>query len=98
MGSEAAAPRQRWRFVARPAGNCPRMVEFHDTIPHPHAQNHVPRHSGTRIFVRPFSAWAACLDLISLFLPGMIVWLLTLSVKRWIIARTGGNQIGPLPY
>ncbi len=45
--------RRRWRFVARLAGKYPRMVEFHDTILHPHAQNLVPRHSGTRISVLP---------------------------------------------
>ncbi len=45
--------RRRWRFVARLAGKYPRMVEFHNTILHPHAQNLVPQHSGTRISVLP---------------------------------------------
>ena len=43
--------RRRWRFVARLAGKCPRIVEFHNTILHPHSQNRVPQHSGTRISV-----------------------------------------------
>jgi hypothetical protein len=49
--------RRRWRSVARLAGKYPRMVEFHDTILHPHAQALVPQHSGTRISVLPFFAW-----------------------------------------
>jgi hypothetical protein len=45
--------RRRWRFAERLAGQCPRIVELHDIIPHPHAQNLVPQHSGTRLFVVP---------------------------------------------
>ena len=45
--------RRRWRFVARLAGKCPRIGKFHNAILHPHAQNLVPRHSGTRISVLP---------------------------------------------
>ena len=45
--------RRRWRFAERLAGQCPRIVKFHNTIPHPHAQNFVPQHSGTRLFVVP---------------------------------------------
>ncbi len=43
--------RRRWRFVARLAAKCPRIDKFHNTIPHPLAQNLVPQHSGTRISV-----------------------------------------------
>ena len=39
--------RRRWRFAARLAGKCPRMVKVHNTILHPHAQNLVPQCSGT---------------------------------------------------
>ena len=43
--------RRRWRFAARPAGKCPRIGKFHDTIPHPHAQAPAPQHSGARLSV-----------------------------------------------
>jgi hypothetical protein len=45
--------RRRWRFAERLAGQCPRIVEFHDAIPHPYAQNLVPQHSSTRLFALP---------------------------------------------
>ena len=50
---ELVSGRRRWRFVARLAGKCPRIGKFHNAILHPHAQNLVPRHSGTRISVLP---------------------------------------------
>ena len=44
-------------FRRAPAGECPRMVEFHNAILHPRSQNLVPRHSGTRISILPLFIW-----------------------------------------
>lgn len=73
--------RRRWRSVARLACQCPRMVKFHNTIPHPHSRNLLPQHSGTRILVLSLLAGQACAELVFPLPPGLLVDSLTFIVK-----------------